>query len=253
MQNRAELAQGFPPPGFHTFINTQEKNRSNSNWEEPFSYYINELGFRGNYPRTDIKNIIGFFGCSCTFGEGLPETRLFSSIVGSHRNYPILNLGMPGTGCHRIAMTFSAAANIWKIDTAIVTLPNYSRFNYVSKYNLMYSILPAHPTMPDEAETVRLDLVKHFSEEYFISAAKDAITWIVTTARQKKIKLILGSWDPHTLKIIETVTEYNPPFFNMYPIGSTPARDTIHPGTAANRMYAETLINYMDNTNYVQT
>jgi len=253
LQNGTLLNQGFPPPGTHEFLNQPEKDRSIPNWPIEFSYHINEAGFRGTLPSVDEKRLLGFFGCSCTFGEGLPEDRVFPYIVGSHDNRTILNLGMPGTGVHRIAMTFSAAVRIWDIETAIITFPNYARFNYVTSKNHMLSIVPPHPTQPQEAEEIRLSLVKNFSEQYFISAAKDAITWIITTANERKINLILGSWDPHVCDIIQATTGYVPIWFQLHPQGGESARDKVHPGIYANQLYASDLINYIENKNHVPT
>lgn len=253
LQNSTLLNQGFPPPGIHKFLNKPEEDRSIPNWPIEFSYHINEIGFRGHLPLQNEKRLLSFFGDSCTFGEGMPEEYLFPYMIGSHLHRSILNLGMPGTGVHRIAMTFSAAVRVWNIETAIITFPNYARFNYVTSKNHMLSILPPHPTAPQEAEEIRLSLVKNFSEQYFISAAKDAIAWIITTANERKINLILGSWDPCVCDIIQTTTGYLPVRFFMHPSGGDCARDKVHPGILANQIYTSSLINYIENKNYVTT
>lgn len=253
LQNGTKLNQGFPPPGIHKFLNKPEEDRSIPDYPIEFSYHVNNIGFRGSLPSTDTTGILGFFGDSCTFGEGLPEEHVFPYKTALHYHHPILNLGMPGTGVHRIAMTFSAAVRIWNIETAIITFPNYARFNYVTSKNHMLSILPPHPTAPQEAEEIRLSLVKNFSEQYFISAAKDAITWIITTANERKINLILGSWDPHVCDIIQVTTGYLPVRFFMHPPGGDRARDSVHPGIFANQQYTNSLIDYIENKNYVPT
>ena len=253
LQNRSMLNQGFPPPGIHKFLNKPEEDRSVPNYPTEFSYHVNEIGFRGHLPSTDTKRLLAFFGDSCTFGEGLPEEHVFPYMIGSHHNRPMLNLGMPGTGIHRIAMTFSAAVRIWDIETVIITFPNYARFNYVTAKNDMLSILPPHPTVPKEAEEIRLSLVKNFSDQYFISAAKDAIAWIITTANERKINLILGSWDSMVCDIIQASTDYLPVRFFMHPKNGDCARDNVHPGILANQTYASSLIHYLENKNYVPT
>lgn len=253
LQNKAELNQGFPQPGVHKFLNKPEELRTVSDWTEDFSYTINDFGFRGSYPSTTEKNIMAFFGDSCTFGEGLPENKVFPYVLNSYYQKPLLNLGMPGVGTHRIAMIFAAAVRVWNIDIAIITLPNYARFNYVSSSNLMYSILPPHPTAPEEVEVIRKDLAKNFSDQYFMSAAKDALTWIITTAKEKNIKLILGSWDAQMQPIIKNSTGYDSASFELFPLNEKPARDKVHPGVVANESYAKKLKEFVDNEKYVNT
>jgi len=251
LQNRAALNQGFPQPGFHKYLNKSEEDRSHKVWDNDFEYHINELGFRGKYPSPEDENILGFFGCSCTFGEGLAEDDVFSYMVASHFNRPILNLGMPGTGCHRIAMTFAAAARIWNIKTAIITLPDYQRFHYVSTETYMYSVVPPHPTAPAEAETIRNDLVNHFSEQYHMSAASSAISWMISVAEERSIDLIIGSWSPHTSQLATNILHYKTPHFELsYHRGY--ARDKVHACAQSNREYADKLINYIDKRNYVK-
>lgn len=252
LQNRAALNQGFPQPGWHKYLNKSEEDRSHKNWPNEFEYHVNDIGFRGEYPSPGTENLLGFFGCSCTFGEGLAEKDAFPYMVASHLNRPILNLGMPGVGCHRIALIFAAATRIWNIKTAVITLPDYQRFHYVSTETYMYSVVPPHPTAPEEAETIRQDLIHHFSEQYHMLAATSAISWMINVAKERSIDLIIGSWTPFTGELVTNTLYYRTPHFELsHPNGY--ARDKVHPCAAANRLYADKLINYINDNNYVKT
>ena len=254
LQNRAALLnQGFPQPGIHKYLNWPEEDRSKKDYYKEFSYHVNDLGYRGDYPSVDEKDLLGFFGCSCTFGEGLAAEDVFTDIVAKHYNRSSLNLGMPGAGFHRIALIFAAATRVWNLKTAVVTLPNYARFHYVSAENYIYSIIPPHPTEPEEAETIRMDLVKHFSDQYFMSAAKDAVAWIVTTARERNIDLVLGCWEWDTLNVIQSVVDCPNSYVLNYQLhyDRETARDNVHPGPGANRIYAEQIIQQINKQKYV--
>jgi hypothetical protein len=95
LHNKAGLEMGFPGIGTFKFLNEAERFRSKKKYKE-FNYVINEMGFRGDYPNPGKKNVMGFFGCSVTFGEGLPEEDNFPYQVSEYYKKDCLNLGMCG-------------------------------------------------------------------------------------------------------------------------------------------------------------
>lgn len=249
LHNRAGLEMAFPGVGTFKYLNKAEEDRSKKEYKE-FSYEINEMGYRGKYPDPSEKKLLGFFGCSITFGEGLPEEDNFPYQIAKHYNRPMLNLGMPGSGAHRIALIFQAATNIWDIETAVITLPNWGRFNYVDKENNLLSILPPHPHATPECENVRKSLLKYFSDQFLISETKDAISWIVSVAREKNINLILGSWELGAREIIKATLNYDAAPF-VYQVAVETARDNVHPGPIACANYTDIIKHYIDNKKYV--
>lgn len=249
LYNKAGLEMGFPGVGTFKYLNQAEEDRSKKNYKE-FSYVVNDIGFRGTYPNSNKKGIMGFFGCSFTFGEGLPEEDNFPYQLSKHYGKDCLNLGMCGAGAHRIALIFQAATRIWNIETAVITLPNWGRFNYVDRENNIMSIIPPHRHSSIEGEAVRLSLVNHFSDQYLMSATKDAASFIVSIAKEKNIKLILGSWDGETQNILRAGLNYGSAVFLYDPRVET-ARDNCHPGPTACKNYTNTIKHYIDNKKYV--
>jgi hypothetical protein len=248
--------QGYMPgPGTHKFLNKNEQSQSNPNYKE-FSYYINDIGFRDHYPAKDTKSLFGFFGCSMTLGEGLPTEDNFPYLVSKQFNKQHLNFGLPGVGAYRIALIFAAAANVWDMDTAVITFPNWARFHYVDTKNNMKLIHLPYPIDNEECESVRHDILNDFSDQYMLSATKDAINYIVMVAKLKNINLVLSAWDPDVSRMIETITGYNVPRYNLW-TPSEPtrdgdfARDKIHPGTNLVNLYAEKLKQTIQEKNYV--
>lgn len=247
----------MPPPGIHKYLNYDEEETIDKNYPDEVIYNINEAGYRDELLSKNTENIMAFIGCSFTFGHGLPTEQNFPLKVSKHFNKPCLNLGMPGTGAIRHAMIFSAAANIYKIDTAVITLPNWARFHYVDDNCDIKSIhLPYNFPINTECEAVRNTMLAHFSDKYMLSATKDAITSIVTTAKLHNIKLILGSWDFTVVDMINKLLDYNAPrFFLWAPHEPTRpgdfARDKVHPGPNLVNKYINTLINSIEHKNYV--
>jgi hypothetical protein len=243
----------MPPPGEHKFLSNAEEMMSDVNYKH-FTYLINECGFRDALPANTDKNIFGYFGCSFTFGEGLDTTDNFPYKISKHFNKPCLNLGQSGTGATRIALTFAAAANIWNMETAVVTLPNWARFHYVDTKNGMKSLHLPWDIDDAECNNIRKLMVENFSDQYMLSATKDAINYIVTTAKLKNINLILTSWDPDVSRIINLTTKYLCPHYSMSAATddiNNKARDKIHPGINLVNQQVSNLIKYINESKYV--
>jgi len=248
--------QGYmPETGIHKFLNKNEQAQSNPDYKD-FNYCINDIGFRDQYPTADEKNLFAFFGCSMTLGEGLPTEDNFPYLVSKHYNKQHLNFGLPGVGAYRIALIFAAAVNVWDIETAVVTFPNWARFHYVDSNNNMKLIHLPYSIDNKECETVRQDILADFSDQYMLSATKDAINYITMIAKLKNINLILSAWDPDVSRMIETITGYDVPRYNLWdPFKQKQAgdfaRDNIHPGTNLVNTYVEKLKETIKNKNYV--
>lgn len=250
--NKAQLNQGFPGTGTHKFLNDPEKDRSKKPYKD-FSYYINDIGFRDNYPDVNDNNVMGFFGCSCTFGEGLASEDTFVHHTSKYFGTSSLNLGMPGSSASRISLIFSSAIRIWKIKTAIITLPNWGRFLYYNSNNEIHNIVPPHPTRPKENEEVRLSLVKNFSDQYLMFAFMNAVIFMIETAKSNNVNLIFGCWEAESREIVHKVIEYWPTNFHLFPPDSEPARDQVHPGIEANLLYSNDIIKRIESNDYVKT
>ncbi len=59
-------------------------------------YRINNSGFRGAHFTNDPALV--FFGCSFTFGTGIPEEKIWPTLTSKHFNLQCCNLGIPGHG-----------------------------------------------------------------------------------------------------------------------------------------------------------
>jgi hypothetical protein len=230
--------------GWVKYLSEEEKNNSADGFED-FGYYINDMGFRGTYPDISNKKLLAILGCSIAFGQGLPEDKIYANLVARQTSKEYLNLGIPGAGCHRIALTFSAATKLWDIETAVVNLPAFTRFHYSDKSNHFHSILLSYEMNPGELENVRKDIVHHFSDQFLVAQAIDAIQWIIDIAKLKNINLILSSWDADTIQLVKAAFDLDILKFNA--IDS--ARDG-HPGTESHKEFATSVINILASGTY---
>lgn len=231
--------------GWVKYFSEEEDNSSKKDWQGDFSYFINDIGFRGIYPSTNDKKLFAFFGCSVVFGQGLPEHQIYPDLISKHYNKKYLNLGIPGSGIHRTALTLSAASNVWDIETAVINLPPFTRMHYVDTANRFQSILLTHHTDQIDIEAVRVAILKNFSNQFLAADSLDAISWILDISKLKKINLVLTSWDDDTIQLIKAGFNLDVLKFNMIDQG----RDT-HPGIESHQRFAEQVINILSSETY---
>jgi hypothetical protein len=244
---KADTIVDIPKSGYYKYSDSIEEDRSKkSTWD--FSYYINDIGFREAYPNTEETDILSFFGCSFTYGVGVPTEHTFYKQVAGDRSF--LNLGDPGASIQKIALIFSAACRVWKIKTAVITLPPWFRFGYTDKSNNFIPIVTSdYPYSSEETEQVRLSLHKDFSEQYHYSRVRDLLSLIIETARIQNLDLIIGSWDSETLEIVEAITGYKGPLWNWQL--QDRGRDERHPGVNSHALYGNLIKSYLDNKQFV--
>jgi len=244
---KADTIVDIPKPGYYKYSDPIEEDRSkNSTWN--FHYYINDIAFREAYPSVEDSDILSFFGCSFTYGVGVPTENTFYKNVAGDCSF--LNLGDPSASVQKIALIFSAACRVWKIKTAIITLPPWFRFGYTDKANNFLPIVASDDPYPSkETENVRLSLHKDFSEQYHYSMIRDSLSLMVETARIQNINLIIGSWDSETLEIVEAVTGYKGPLWDWQYLDR--GRDGRHPGVNSHAFYGNLIKSYLDNKQFV--
>ena len=231
--------------GLVKYFSKEEEDHSKKDSSIDFNYYINDMGFRGIYPSTNDKKLFAFFGCSVAFGQGLPEHQIYADLISKHYNKKYLNLGIPGSGIHRIALTLSAASNVWDIETAVINLPPFTRMHYVDTANRFQSILLTHSTDQIDIEAVRVAILKNFSDQFLAADSLDAISWILDISKSKKINLVLTSWDDDTIQLIKAGFNLDVLKFNMIDQG----RDN-HPGIESHQRFAEQVINILSSETY---
>jgi hypothetical protein len=228
------------------YFSKEERDNSKKDWPIDFSYFINDIGFRGKYPNTNDKRVFAFFGCSVTFGQGLPEHKIYADLISRYYDKKYLNLGIPGASIHRTALTFSAASRIWDIETAVINLPTFTRLHYVDTANRLQSILLTHNTEQKDIESVRLAVLKDFSDQFLVADAIDAIQWIIDIAKSKNINLVLTSWNADTIQLVKTGFNLDILKFNMIDT----ARDE-HPGIQSHKEFSENVISILTGGTYI--
>ena len=240
------------PPGIYKYLSDREQEQSDPDYKD-FSYHINDIGFRGHYPDPNNERTMGFFGCSMTFGVGLPDEDIFPRKIAYSNNSECLNLGVGGASCRRVAMIFGAAARVWKMHTAVVTLPSWYRMLYVDERGHMKNIHMHGMDITDEPAQI----VSRVSNDYWLAfETQDCINTIIQTAKAYHIRLILTSWDSNVRELIKRITDYEPPAFKLWDTTKFPepgdyARDRAHPGVNLVDPYVESINYSITINNYI--
>lgn len=103
--------------------------------EEDVSYYINPMGYREPKPIAEMYNSVGVWGCSYTFGVGVPYTDIYSVSLSDKLKTPVYNFGIPGAGIQKITRSFISNNNFFKFKTAFFVMSSLNRFEYLSFNN----------------------------------------------------------------------------------------------------------------------
>ena len=206
-------------------------------------YKINEYNFRGKFDFSSTYRKVGFFGCSFTFGELVNDGLIFKDIVENNSNYNCFNFGILGTDIESIAYTFNAACRVINFDKAIIiTLPDIYRSMYLESNkkgtvhrSISHSTKTKYKKIDDTVKTIYT-----LPPEFFIQRAITNINWIVSTAKQKGMRVSLTSWSEETYKILSHVFPAVT-MDEMFPYIDR-ATDNLHPGQQSHAKFAEQVL-----------
>lgn len=213
-------------------------------WHE-FGYDVHHLGFRFTELPKEVD--IAVFGCSFTFGVGLPQEMLWHSLLPKKA----LNFGLPGASAKTALDLFLIVSKHIKIKKSIILLPSVDRMQ-IAKTNpntndIAYlSIIAGHRSKLAEHYKVDSDLIykavpdeerhKIFVEQTYLSEY---------VAKHRDIELYYSSWDPVTYQLIKDMTLTHAKVLPEWSSGSRDlintdlARDKMHPGPQHHQIWAD--------------
>ncbi len=217
-------------------------------WQyKDFDYRISELGFRDNDLVDHVE--LAAFGCSYTFGTGLPEDKLWHKHLAKSKGCSTYNFGLPGASIKTISDVFCIVANNIKIEKAVVLFPSYMRTLIAAKHTenqsiKMLGLLPQYHLPMRENYNVEHDMIyKYIPEAEFIRKMKDEIYLIENFAKQKNIELYISSWDLPTYELLKTLKKKYMVLLDQWTspdaVKDDFARDTMHPGMMHHAYWAD--------------
>lgn len=233
------------------FMDEEEKYSSEDNIKlnpilHDWNYEINTSGFRGKWDLNSDVIKIGFFGCSITLGQGVVENDIFSSVVEQYYIDKVqsLNFGTTGASIQRVAKIISASSNLIDFDVGVITLPPSTRFAFIDHSAGMLTDL-----LPDQQNSLEYkSLYNILTQDDFDMYACDAIQWMKAELKGKKI--LYSSWCPYVYEILKNLVDKEN-LLPLFPMNDNCARDNIHPSSACHKIYAEYIIQRLDDLNWV--
>lgn len=193
-------------------------------------YKLNTLGYRSS----EFKRVpLVFAGCSITFGVGVPENGIWSSIVGEKLGLEYVNLGVPGWSIQAIVDNlFKYFYTYGNPETLFVTFPDYNRLILTSNRDFcrvggnknIPEVKMEHTILSDTSLDDRpkyskkpYEFTDFITHEYALFQAFRSINALVSYCKGSNIKLIWSTWDSVTNRVIETVkTRFNKTSYSGY-------------------------------------
>jgi len=230
---------------------------------EDVHYTISPLGYRLTNPLESIHNSTGIFGCSITYGTGIPEDKTISNMLQESIKSPVHNFGVPGGSIQKIRKAFISINNYYKLKTAIFIFPSMSRFEFlgkepVDKVDTIFSegYVPAFDPINPARRSFYEALYTHYQDITFFDEFNKNLQLIKANAETNNTQLQLFTWD-YVLQDLAT-------YYKIRELEKRPlirfiendelqrgekvtdfARDGLHPGLRSQRSILDLLLRKM--------
>jgi hypothetical protein len=223
-------------------------------WPDHFQYHIHELGFRFKELPKEVD--IAVFGCSFTFGIGLPEEMLWHHFLGQKTNSTILNFGLPGASVLTTTEIFNIASNHVKFKKAIFLLPSHNRLQIAKKHPTLdevnyISIIASYNSSMCNFYGIDDQLIfKALPEEELLKQFRNSLYIADYFAHLKNIKTYYSSWDAVTYQFLKSMNLKGTVLPDWRSESGEQAerdlaRDRKHPGVEHHSMFADKIFEYI--------
>ncbi len=246
-----------PQPAIFDYLGPGDLANAHLWKHEHFDYVINEYGFRESKNPSDTN--IGAFGCSFTFGSGLPINMLWHQILAKQLNKTCYNFGSPAKSIESVIDIFLIVTNHIRLDSAIFLMPSFTR----------KQIAKTHPTEPNVINYVNTDLNFDFNslkayeidcdtvyratpDEELLKNCRNKIYLLDHFAKERGITIYLSSWEKRTYEFIEQMDLEHCVMIPSWEslsiefMNSDLARDQLHPGSEHHSHWANVIKEYIN-------
>jgi hypothetical protein len=163
------------------------------------SYNISELGFRLENPIDFIGKGVGVFGCSVTYGIGVPAAKTFCAQLQQKIDLPVYNFGIPGAGVQKITKAFVALNNQFKLKTAVFIMPSMHRFELIGleDFDEIYSesYVPSFTPINADRQAIYDLAYTHYHNLDFLDEFVKNVALIKANAKVHGTEVHFLTWD----------------------------------------------------------
>lgn len=241
--------------GYTTDFFGQDDMTHADKWSyQQFDYVINHYGFRGG-PIPNETNLAAF-GCSFTFGSGLPDYMLWHDILAKEINVPCVNFGQPTCSIESIVDIFLIISKHVKMKHAVILLPSISRLQIAKKhpdYDFVsyLNVMPTYISKINEMFGVDVDnIYRGIPDEEIYKVCKNQLYLLDHIASERGINVYLSSWDSETYNFIQQLNlkavilpEWKSPSLEF--ANTDLARDCKHPGPKHHQLFVDNIKSYI--------
>lgn len=221
----------------------------------PFNYKINDNGFRGATFPTETD--IAAFGCSFTFGSGLPDYMLWHHGLSNELGKTSVNFGVPAASIESIIDIFLIASTHIKMKSAVFLFPHYTRMQIAKKHPVTARIDYLNTDVRCASvinKAYGLDseyLYRGIPLEEMYKSCKNKIHLLEHIAKERGIDTYISSWSSNTYNLL---TELELESAILLPEWSSPsmefadedkARDSKHPGPKHHALWVDKIKSYI--------
>lgn len=226
-------------------------------WPHPhFGYSINRYGFR----TTDtIPNEIDIaaYGCSFTYGLGLPEDMLYHTVLGKELNKPVMNFGINGASVETITDVFLITSKHINVKHAIFLLPSLDRCQVAvtePKTNQLLYISLIPNFIPTTAKEFGLNgdmIYKYVPDEERVKTFVNCMYLLDYIGQVRNTKIYLSSWEQKTHDVIKNLNLKNSIVLPRWESKSGEqaatdlARDRKHPGPIHHKQWVDLIKDFI--------
>jgi hypothetical protein len=222
---------------------------------EPFDYVINDNGYRG--PAFPAETDIAAFGCSFTFGSGLPDSMLWHHLLADELGKTCVNFGVPSASIESIIDMFLIASTHIKMKSAVFLFPQYTRMQIAKKHPVNDKIDylntdVSYTSVQNKAYGVESEyLYRGIPEEEMYKICKNKIYLLEHIAKERGINVYVSSWAADTYTLLKEL-EFES--LTVLPDWVSPtmefadedkARDNKHPGPKHHSLWVDKIKNYI--------
>lgn len=222
---------------------------------EHFTYTMNDSGYRG--PAFPDETDIAAFGCSFTFGSGLPDHMLWHKLLSDELGKTSVNFGVPSASIESIIDMFLIASTHIKMKSAVFLFPHYSRLQIAKKHPVRDTIEylntdASYISVQNKAYGLESEhLYRGIPNEEMYKIGKNKIYLLEHIAKERGIDVYVSSWSADTYKLLEelelesitVLPEWRSP--SMEFANEDKARDNKHPGPKHHALWVNTMKSYI--------
>ena len=241
--------------GYVTDFFSHGDSLHSTKWMHPhFNYTINSHGCRGD--EIPLETDLAAFGCSFTFGLGLPNYMLWHDMLAKKLNTQCVNFGQPACSIESIVDIFLIASKHVTIKKAIFLLPSINRLQIAKKHPdcdlINYvNVMPDYSSGVNELFGVSSDKVyRAIPEEEIYKICKNQLYLLDYIAKERGIQVYISSWEEETYDFVKQLDvesiilpRWESPSLEF--ANADLARDLKHPGPKHHELFADKVIDYI--------